>query len=242
MDIFGATHVGKVRKQNEDAFYISGTERPLYAIVADGMGGHNAGDVASSTSIEMFNSHMDHAGIETIDGKHLAEIIEQISRNIFDLTIDNKELDEMGTTFSVMILKEGMAYVGHVGDSRIYLYSKDRFEQITKDHSYVQMLVDNDSISPEQAKVHPYKNIITRAVGMKELEVDVFNVCYPKGCTFIACTDGLIQHVSDDEIKNILSTNGSASDKVRELIDMALRRGGRDNVSVIVAIDDGGIQ
>jgi len=242
MDIFGATNVGKVREQNEDAFYISGRERPLYAIVADGMGGHNAGDVASSTSIEMFKNHMDNTGIENMDTVQLAGVIEQISRKIFDLTVDNKDLDEMGTTFSVMILNDGVAYIGHVGDSRIYLYSKNRFEQITKDHSYVQMLVDNDSISPDQAKVHPYKNIITRAVGMKELEVDVFSVPYPAGTSFIACTDGLIHHVSDDEIKSILSTNDTASDKVQELIDMALRRGGRDNVSVIVAIDNGGTQ
>ena len=226
--IFQATHVGKVRHNNEDSLAVI---EPETFIVADGMGGASAGEVASQMLVETVKEFL--AETPPIwDEKILSQAIVLANRKILELARRNEDYRGMGTTATLLSLNDKRAYFAHVGDSRIYRLRNNFLEQITEDHSYVETLVRRGELTPEAARVHPMKNVLTQAVGaMDELNIDAANFLIENGDTYLLCTDGLTNMVDDDAVAKILKTAGNPADA---LIDAALSAGGKDNVSVIV--------
>ena len=227
--IFKATHVGKVRRNNEDSLIVIDPET---FVVADGMGGAQAGEVASRMLVEVVKVILTNMPTPWNE-KILSQAILVANAKIFETAQRNDELSGMGTTATILSLDGDKAYFAHVGDSRLYLLRDNELRQITEDHSYVETLVRNGEITPEEARVHPMKNVLTQAVGaVAELYVDAANFPVNKGDMFLLCTDGLTNMVDDETIAKILQ---SASDPAEELIEAALAAGGKDNVTVIVA-------
>ena len=227
--IFQATHVGKVRKNNEDALIVI---EPETFVVADGMGGASAGEVASQMLVDTVRNFLIRVPLPW-DEKILAQTIALANENILNLARQNEQYKGMGTTATILSLDGYRAYFAHVGDSRIYLLRNKNFQQITKDHSYVEELVRRGDITAEEARFHPMKNVLTQAVGaIPKLYIDMANFSVEKGDAFLLCTDGLTNMVDDETIAEILMTAENPAD---ELIEAALSAGGKDNVSVIVA-------
>ena len=227
--VFKATHVGKVRNNNEDSLTVI---EPETFVVADGMGGAHAGEVASRMLIEIVRIVLEN--VQSLrDEKLLARAIIVANAKIFETAQKNEEYRGMGTTATILSLGEGTAYFAHVGDSRLYLFRNDELKQITEDHSYVESLVRNGEITEAQARIHPMKNVLLQAVGaVEDVFVDAANFPVQSGDKFLLCTDGLTNMIDDEEIAKILRT---ASDPAEALIDAALKAGGKDNVTVIVA-------
>ena len=243
MEITSKTDVGVERKQNQDqvgVFY--NQDQVAILLLCDGMGGHNAGDVAS----EMAIYHVGHAweSTENMTDAHiisdwLTDQIKAANAHIFEKANQYHDLSGMGTTIVAAVPLEDLAQVvlAHVGDSRIYIHQVDVFKQITKDHSFVQELLDMDMITKEEAEVHPQKNIVTRAVGIAaDVEVDIEVVDFLLGETLLLCSDGLTDMVEETEALAILNDASLTIEaKADQLIALANDHGGRDNVSVVVA-------
>ena len=226
--IYQATHVGNVRKNNEDSLIVI---EPSTFVVADGMGGASAGEVASQLLVETVKQFLAKNPAPWHE-KLLAQAILLANDKILNLARRNSQYQGMGTTATILSLDEGKAYFAHVGDSRLYRLRGDFFEQMTEDHSYVETLVRKGELTPEEARIHPMKNVLTQAVGaMPELQIDAANFSAQLDDVFLLCTDGLTNMVDDETIARILQTSPNPAD---ELINVALENGGRDNVSVIV--------
>ena len=229
------TDIGKLRKQNEDAAWFD-EARAVFA-VADGMGGHLAGEVASRMAIEAVQRmarENERPGIAA-----LREAVACAHETILAHAQDHIECAGMGTTLSVLWLGENYAYIAHVGDSRIYRLREGSLTQITQDHSLVEELVRAGLITREQARTHPRRNIITRALGTHgENEPDLLVTDVQDGDVFLLCTDGLTGMVPDDEIERPLRDCGieAAADR---LLALALDAGGRDNVTLILCARKG---
>ena len=229
------TDIGKLRKQNEDAAWFD-EARAVFA-VADGMGGHLAGEVASRMAIEAVQRmarENERPGIAA-----LREAVACAHETILAHAQDHIECAGMGTTLSVLWLGENYAYIAHVGDSRIYRLREGNLTQITQDHSLVEELVRAGLITREQARTHPRRNIITRALGTHgENEPDLLVTDVQDGDVFLLCTDGLTGMVPDDEIERTLRDCGieAAADR---LLALALDAGGRDNVTLILCARKG---
>ena len=229
------TDIGKLRKQNEDAAWFD-EARAVFA-VADGMGGHLAGEVASRMAIEAVQRmarENERPGIAA-----LREAVACAHETILAHAQDHIECAGMGTTLSVLWLGENYAYIAHVGDSRIYRLREGSLTQITQDHSLVEELVRAGLITREQARTHPRRNIITRALGTHgENEPDLLVTDVQDGDVFLLCTDGLTGMVPDDKIERTLRDCGieAAADR---LLALALDAGGRDNVTLILCARKG---
>ena len=233
-----ATNVGLIRKQNEDSIAVI---EPDTFIVADGMGGQAAGEVASRMLIETVRNELNSIPLPWNEDI-LSAAISKANENILSEATHHSEYEGMGTTATIFhIAQPGesqpqiitqRAFYAHVGDSRLYKLENDHLRQITRDHSYVEDLVLKGELTEEQAKNHPMKNVLTQAVGaMPEINIDVGSFKVKSGEIYLLCTDGLTNMVDNEEIVNILhSTKNPAND----LIEAALSHGGKDNVSVIV--------
>ncbi len=227
--IYRATHVGKVRRNNEDSIIVID---PKTFVVADGMGGASAGEVASQMLVEIVKIFLLKMP-RPWDDKILSRAILLANQKIFDMAQQNSNYNGMGTTATILSLYKDKAYFAHVGDSRIYMLRNNVLKQITEDHSYVESLVRRGDITPEQARSHPMKNVLTQAVGVVEkIFVDTANFTTQKGDMFLLCTDGLTNMIDDETIGKIMR---KAEDPAKELVEAALDAGGKDNVSVIVA-------
>ena len=226
--VYQATHVGKVRKNNEDALIFI---EPETFAVADGMGGQAAGEVASKILIDTAKNFL-----PTVPEPHNEDILKKVimksNAAILREAANNPEYKGMGTTATILHIYKDRAYYAHVGDSRIYRLKNNILEQITQDHSYVENLVRKGEITPSEARVHPMKNFLTQAVGaVPEVEVDTASFSVNIGDIFLLCTDGLTNMVDDKKITEILLSSENPAEK---LIQAALDNGGADNVSVIV--------
>lgn len=240
MNIYAATHIGKIRKNNEDTVYINGEALPVFAIVADGMGGHLAGQVASKMAVELLCEEVKRYGIGLINARVLGRMISSVSKKLYDTASNDAELYQMGTTVVAGIISNGRFIYGNVGDSRIYMLQDGLLRRLTHDHSFVQTLVDKGIITEDEAKNHPYKNIITRVVGMEKVEADCAECRFGYGDSILLCSDGLTNHVEESEIATFLSSDDDSFFIVNSLIELALKRGGKDNISVIVIKNNGG--
>lgn len=234
--VVGKTDVGRKRAANEDNMYNTITQNGLLSVVCDGMGGHVGGATASkiavSTIIENLNNvYYDDPRIA------IGESIDKANRAIIQKTIEQPELAGMGSTCVLLLVRSGKVYIGHVGDSRIYLVRSKRIVQLTKDHSYVQMLVDCGEITKEQAEHHPRKNEITNALGIPNMSPATVadDAIIPEaGDCFVLCSDGLSGMVSDDTICKIISRQSemNAQERVDKLVALANDNGGVDNITV----------
>lgn len=231
------TDVGMVRQQNEDDFC---ADENLF-VVADGMGGHNAGEVASALAISTVRSGA-RGGIFTAD--QFRELVQQANTAIYTASLDDSTQSGMGTTLTAMAIvpgEEPAVLVANVGDSRTYLFRGGVLSRISVDHSYVQELVNEGIITPEEARVHPRRNIVTRAMGIdRNVQVDVFTQLVRTGDRVLLCSDGLVDEVSDVDIRQVLIDHTTAQEAAEALVMVANANGGRDNTTVIVVdvVDD----
>jgi PPM family protein phosphatase len=222
------TDTGRQRNANEDSFF---TKAPLF-VVADGMGGAQAGEVASKAAAESFATELPQAPPERV----LEETIEGANRTIHELARKDPSLAGMGTTITAAIVDLGAEEVaiGHVGDSRAYRLRNGRFEQLTRDHSLVEEMRRKGQLTDAQAEDHPQRSIITRALGPEpEVQVDVQTVPAQAGDVFLICSDGLTTMLDDETIGRLLARATSLQAAVRALIDEANRAGGRDNITIL---------
>lgn len=231
------TDVGMVRQQNEDDFC---ADENLF-VVADGMGGHNAGEVASALAISTVRSGA-RGGIFTAD--QFRELVQQANTAIYTASLDDSTQSGMGTTLTAMAIvpgEEPAVLVANIGDSRTYLFRGGVLSRISVDHSYVQELVNEGIITPEEARVHPRRNIVTRAMGIdRNVQVDVFTQLVRTGDRVLLCSDGLVDEVSDVDIRQVLIDHTTAQEAAEALVMVANANGGRDNTTVIVVdvVDD----
>lgn len=238
METYCQTDVGLKRNSNQDFVYASDQKvgrLPSLLIVADGMGGHAAGDLASRVCVETMVSSIESSGqTETIP--ILAEAVQKANRAVLKKAAEKPVYAGMGTTIVAAVIDGNTLYVANVGDSRLYLIDDDRIDQITLDHSLVAEMVRSGRISPEQMRNHPEKNIITRAVGGEEnVKADFFDVGLHKGDVVLLCSDGLTNMVEDEQIFRIIRREKTLRDAGQKLISAANSAGGRDNISVVLA-------
>ena len=226
------TDVGKVRANNQDAPIVSEKLR-LYG-VADGMGGHKGGEVASTSARDDLLRELEG---KTPSVAALSGAIEEVNRQIYHQQEHDDALTGMGTTLSVLWMSDNFVYIGHVGDSRVYLLRDGEFKQMTLDHSLVEQLVREGVLTEEEAQNHPMRNIITRAIGTDEsVEVDVVVEERRKGDLWLACSDGLHGLVDDRQMRDALRQY--APEKAADvLLKAALDAGGRDNVTLVIVHD-----
>ncbi len=236
MRAYSATDVGKIRKVNQDSVFCSDEpvgNLPNLFIVADGMGGHKAGDLASKLTVETIVdviSSMNEKDPVTLMGK----AIHRANDAVLGKAKESEEFTGMGTTVVVACIKDDMLYVANVGDSRLYVIDKE-ITQITRDHSLVEELVSMGQLDRAQARTNRNKNIITRAVGgMKVVMADYFEIQLKGGEVILMCTDGLTNMVEDNEIMNLVKQKADLAARVENLIRSANNHGGRDNVGVIL--------
>lgn len=233
---YAITDIGQKRQLNQDFIYLSETpigNLPNVFIVADGMGGHNAGDYASRYAVETVVEEIGNS-FEKNPVKILGRAIEKANTRIRERAREDAAYNGMGTTMVVATCMGKYLEVANVGDSRLYVVG-DRIEQITQDHSLVEEMVRMGGIDRATARNHPDKNIITRAIGARDyVEADFFNLELQTGDMVLLCSDGLTNMVEDETIHQILTGDGSLKDRVEELVRMANHNGGKDNISVIV--------
>jgi len=223
----GDSHVGKVRSVNEDAFLLA---PPLFA-VADGLGGHQAGEVASSLAIDTLLEAAPRSG----DLKALGRAVRQANTAVIDAAASGRGRSGMGTTLTAAMVEGTRLTVAHVGDSRAYLLHLGTLEQLTEDHSMVADLVRQGRITAEESRSHPNRSVITRALGSDpNMMPDTFEAEAAPGDRLLLTTDGLTSMVRDEDIEHVLATAATPSAAVRELVDSALEAGGQDNVTVVV--------
>ncbi len=235
---FSKTHIGKVRLNNEDSVFKEndkiGCLENIF-IVADGMGGHNAGEVASKLSIEYLKEYLTSNNYELDTEEILMDSIFSANQKIYAKAKTDLENKGMGTTLTVCTIKEDKAYFGHVGDSRAYLFREDELIQLTNDHTYVSEMVKKGLMTKEQALVDPNRNMITRAVGIDQtVRVDTFSIEIKEDDLILLCSDGLSGLVSDEVIFEVVSSDDKLDVKCDNLIDKALENGGIDNISVVL--------
>jgi protein phosphatase len=229
------TDVGIVRSGNEDN-YLMLADRGIF-IVADGMGGHAAGEVASEMAVRITSHQIGSLRGVSDDqaSERVAEAIRAANDAIFERTLSEHDKRGMGTTATVLVLLPGRYLIGQVGDSRAYLLRDRQFQQLTKDHSYVQEQVDAGLLTPEQARVHPYSNVITRCVGASvDVVPDIYFGTLEKGDVILLASDGLTGMLEDEQLTVILGADGGPQGWVDRMITEANRRGGLDNITAIV--------
>jgi protein phosphatase len=232
-----STDVGMVRQQNEDSYL---AEENLY-VVADGMGGHNAGEVASALAVTTLKAGA-RSGIDSVE--RFRELVQQANTAIYTASLDDSTQSGMGTTLTALSIvagEEPRVLVANVGDARTYLWRNGALTRLSVDHSYVQELVNEGIITPEEARVHPRRNIVTRALGIdRSVVVDVFSHVVRTGDRIVLCSDGLVDEVSDADIAIVLGQHSDPQDTSEALVMVANTAGGRDNTTVIVidVLDD----
>jgi protein phosphatase len=225
------SEIGRVRRNNEDAGYASSN----LLVVADGMGGHEAGELASAATVAsvVAATEQSRAADEVLD--LLADAVITSGEHIADVVAANRDLTGMGTTLTALALRGDRIAIAHVGDSRAYVYRAGELQQMTKDHTFVQTLVDSGEISKEQAAVHPRRNLMMRAIdGIHAVDVDLSIREAHLGDRFLICSDGLCGVIDESTIAECLAAD-DLTRAVTELIDAAMRKGGPDNITVVVA-------
>ncbi|MEW6555412.1 MAG: Stp1/IreP family PP2C-type Ser/Thr phosphatase [Actinomycetota bacterium] len=228
---------GRVRENNEDSYHADGR----IFIVADGMGGHRAGEVASAAAIKEFlGFEAQHRGEEPLG--RLRGGMRAANDALYRMADEDRDLEGMGTTFTV-VLVEGGLFLGHVGDSRAYIWREGRMRPMTRDHSLVERMVDEGHLSPRDARTHPQRNVILRALGVeRELEIDLDTVDAVPGDRLLLCSDGLSGMLEDAEIESIISGEAEPEEGCRRLVEAANTRGGMDNTTVIVVHLEGEVE
>ena len=239
MRAFAKTDIGKARDMNQDYYYISKPEDKISIfILADGMGGYNGGEIASklatTTALSYIQSNFENTPKEREDILKLVKsAMEYANMVVYEKSKEQKDLDGMGTTLEVCLIYNNKLYLGHIGDSRIYRLRGEFFRKLTHDHSYVQKLVKDGTITQEEADHHPKKNMLMKALGCTAfVEPDVTVKGFIKDDIILICSDGLTNMVEEQEIYNILKKEGTLA--AEKLVEKANENGGYDNITAIV--------
>ena len=239
MRVNAGTDIGKARDTNQDYYYICEDDSIVnLCILADGMGGYNGGEIASSLAVKSAKSYIESNFEQTVKEKEtlmelIRSAIEYANMVVYEKSKEDVELTNMGTTLEICLIYNNRVYIGHVGDSRIYRLRNEIFRKLSKDHSYVEELVKDGKITKEEAKHHPKKNMLMKAVGCSAyVEPDVMVKGFKKGDIILITSDGLTNMISDEEIYNIIIQN--KYECVRTLINVANERGGYDNITIVM--------
>lgn len=239
MQVFAKTDIGKARDNNQDFYYISNSgDVPEVYILADGMGGYNAGEVASRMAVESARDYIHKHFAKNKDSKEkletlLKDAIEYANSVVYKKAQSKENLRGMGTTLDVCLIYNSRIYIGHVGDSRVYRIRKEFMRRLTKDHSYVQTLVDDGTITKEEAYSHPKKNMLTKALGCVEtVEPDVYTKTFIKDDIILMCSDGLTNMIREEEISKIIKQDKEKA--IENLVKQANDNGGLDNITVVI--------
>lgn len=238
MNIWGITHRGVVREENQDAFAVHTlSQTQVLGVVCDGMGGARAGNVASTMAVEAFNAlflELWNAGALSAD-KMLESAAAHANEGVHHRSMTDSDCCGMGTTMVSVLLDGSHAIILNEGDSRAYHITPEAIIRVTRDHSLVEDLVLRGDLTPDQAKSHPHKNLITRALGAEpDLHADLFELDVNEGHFFVLCSDGLSNVVDDQEILYEVLHGGAAEDCCQRLLDIAIKRGAPDNVTVVL--------
>lgn len=246
IEIYAKTDIGKVRPKNQDVcrIIIPSSQASSYynqiLAVADGMGGHKSGEVASNNTVRLLEQHLSEQSTENLsevdnpETLPLKQAIIKANSEVHKQAL-SPEYQGMGTTLVVSAINSNQATIANIGDSRCYLYRDGRLESVTKDHSVVRFMIESGSITEEESKTHPQRNVITRAIGLDEnVEIDMFHVTLFPDDILLLCTDGLHGYVDPCKIANILGSN-NPEEATDLLVSAALDEGGHDNIAVIVA-------
>ncbi|MEE0096073.1 MAG: Stp1/IreP family PP2C-type Ser/Thr phosphatase [Oscillospiraceae bacterium] len=240
MEIWGATDRGMVRKQNQDTFrWTKLNDSQFLAVVCDGMGGAKSGDVASKLASEVFEADISQSVEPDMDQqsivKMLVDGVKSANRAVYEQSLVSPDFKGMGTTLVAVFLQGSAAYIINVGDSRCYYLSEGEVSQVTEDHSVVGLMVARGQISEEEARTHPNKNLITRAVGTEpDVECDCFYLGLDQGEYLLLCSDGLSNMVSRPEMLFEITHGENGTQCCQRLIDIAKNRGAPDNVTVVL--------
>jgi len=238
MRIGAITDVGKQRRLNEDSYFVYKNENLLGGMVADGMGGQNAGEVASAMATQIVKEYLMNEFNPDMDYMQMSDLIKyafiEANDRIYNYSKTNNDFEGMGTTATLAIIYKNKLITAHVGDSRAYLVGKESITQITKDHSYVQELLSRGEITKEFADRHPARNYITRAVGSENsIKVDVVVSDYHDEVVLL-CSDGLSNMLSDSQIIQIVEENENLQSAAEAMIRLANKKGGLDNITAVV--------
>lgn len=230
MYIAGRTDTGRIRSHNEDNYCVGSN----FAVVADGMGGHQKGEVASGIVVEHLKECFEKEDFKP-SVQNLKNAICSANRVVYRKAVSESEYNGMGTTVVCCVWDESTVYVAHIGDSRCYQITKDRNLQITKDHTLIQTLLDDGQITEKEAKTYPNRHVITKAVGTNpDEEADVSEINIETGMNLLLCSDGLCNYVTDEKIGKIITKNKNIDSAVDTLIATANKNGGKDNITAVL--------
>lgn len=239
IEAFATSDVGKARQINEDSFYLSKPEDTIKIfIVADGMGGYNGGEIASKLAVEAARNYIISNFEKSKEDKEtlislVKSSLQYANMVVYEKAKSNDELKNMGTTMDVCLIYQNKVFIAHIGDSRVYRIRKEFMRKLTKDHSYVQQLVDEGKITKEESINHPKKNMLMKAIGCSQyIEPDAMVKGFIKGDILLMCSDGLTNMLSEEKIYNILKNNNV--DPSKELIEKANEAGGLDNITAVI--------
>ena len=240
LEFFSVTDTGRARRNNEDAVALD--EAGRIAVLADGMGGYNAGEVASQMASERVRAELVErlrplgaTPTETELKSALLDAVEHANRAVYDAAMSTAEYAGMGTTLVVAVFRGDKLWLGHIGDSRAYRFRNGHLEQLTRDHSLLQEQIDAGLITAEQAAYSMHKNLVTRAVGVDEIvELEIHDFPVDAGDVLLMCSDGLSDMLSDEQIAQLLRTNDSLAGAGAMLVQAANAAGGRDNIAVVL--------
>ncbi len=236
MKAFSITDIGERRRINQDYVFCSEAaigKLPNLFIVADGMGGHNAGDYASRFCVEFFKEKIEQSDKE-LPIASIGDAIQETNKALRNKAMEQIELEGMGTTFVAATIIGNELYVANIGDSRLYVIGKE-MKQITEDHSLVEAMVKSGELDRLQARVHPNKNVVTRALGANsEVEPDFFEVSLEEDDLILICSDGLTNMLEDEKIEQIIKETQDLQTAVETLVSLANQNGGKDNIAIIL--------
>lgn len=237
------TDVGRVRSVNEDRVVVrDGVAGGLLAVVADGMGGHQAGDTASQITVELVEDSLrrfEGAVAKEEREARLVDAIRSANAKIFEIASGKEHYRGMGTTVTAAIADASTVLIGHIGDSRAYFISHDIIQQVTEDHTLVNELVKTGQLTPDEAAVHPRRNVITRALGTEaDVEVDTARLAWSPGDMLLLCSDGLTNLVPIEELTRLIRSEGTLDEKAERLVTYALDAGGDDNITVVLVANE----
>ena len=234
MEFAFKTDVGRMRELNEDSLFVENYENFTLGIIADGMGGHNAGEIASMYAVNGIKEAVSCEDMAEDTEEKLLSAFAKVNKDIYKKAVTTRGLIGMGTTLTAAVILNNKISVAHVGDTRAYIFSGDNVKQITNDHSYVEELKRMGRITEEEAKTHPGRNQLTRAVGTEDsVRIDVFTEEIKKGDIILLTSDGLTNMLDDERIAEILKESPGLSHAVEDMIYEANENGGPDNISVI---------
>lgn len=242
MEFIHRTDIGKKRAINEDYLDVVEKEQGMVlAVLADGMGGHNAGDVASELAVRFLVDRFHKSKLHLTSDSNavsswLKEAYEGANERISTIAESDPSCKGMGTTLIAAVFQNNKVTFAHIGDSRVYLYSKGEINPLTKDHSYVNVLLDSGEINEEQARTHPRKNMLMKAIGTEiSIDPDILTVSLRAEEYMLICSDGLSNMVSAEQMIHVLQSEATLQTKVETFIELANEQGGEDNISLIIS-------